>query len=290
MLVLLFGLFLRPVGFDYRSKLTDPRWRSSWDWALFLGGLVPSVVLSLAVGNVILGLPFQLDNEMRSIYTGGFWDLFNPFSLLCVVVGVSLLCLHGAVFLHWRTEDELAERARCVIVWSGIIFALSFIAAGVWLAYGQDGYLITSAVDPNSSANPLAKTVTKSTGLWLNNYSVYPALILAPLMDLVGVLLAVFCSIKRYVGTAFVISCLVVVSTIITAGGSMFPFILPSSIHPASSLTVWDASASRYTLQLLFFATVLFMPIVMAYTTWVYRVMRGKVTVEDIQKNQHVLY
>jgi cytochrome bd ubiquinol oxidase subunit II len=290
MLVLLFGLFLRPVGFDYRSKLPDPRWRSSWDWALFLGGLVPSIVLSLAVGNVILGLPFQLDHELRSIYSGSFWDLFNPFSLLCVVVGVSLLCLHGAVFLHWRTEAELAERARRVIVWSGIVFAMSFIAAGFWLAYGQDGYLITSAIDPNSSANPLAKTVTKNTGLWLNNYSLNPALILAPLTALLGVGMVIFCSVKRYVGTAFIVSSLVVVSALMTAGGSMFPFILPSSIHPASSLTVWDASASRYTLQLLFFATVMFMPIVIAYTTWVYRVMRGKVTVEDIQNNQHIMY
>ncbi len=290
MLVLLFGLFLRPVGFDYRSKLPNPRWRSSWDWALFLGGLVPSVVLSLAVGNVILGLPFQLDNELRSIYVGSFWDLFNPFALLCVVVGVSLLCLHGAVFLHWRTEDALAERARRVIVWSGIIFALSFIAAGFWLVYGQDGYLITSAIEPNASVNPLAKTVTKSTGLWLNNYSIYPALALAPLIALFGVLLVIFCSVKRYVGSAFIVSALVVICALMTAGGSMFPFILPSSIHPASSLTVWDASASRYTLQLLFFATVVFMPIVMAYTTWVYRIMRGKVTVKDIQNNQHIMY
>jgi cytochrome d ubiquinol oxidase subunit II len=167
---------------------------------------------------------------------------------------------------------------------------LSFVASGFWLAFGQDGYLITSSIDPNASVSPLAKTVTKSNGLWLNNYSVYPALMLAPLMALVGVLLTIFCSLKHYVGTVFIISSLVVVSALMTAGGSMFPFILPSSIHPASSLTVWDASASRYTLHLLFFATVVFMPIVMAYTTWVYRVMRGKVTVEDIQNNQHIMY
>jgi cytochrome bd ubiquinol oxidase subunit II len=106
MLVLLFGLFLRPVGFDYRSKLPDPRWRSSWDWALFLGGLVPSVVLSLAVGNIILGLPFQLDNELRSIYTGGFWDLFNPFSLLwwlaCPYCACTAQCsCTGALRRNW---------------------------------------------------------------------------------------------------------------------------------------------------------------------------------------------
>jgi cytochrome bd ubiquinol oxidase subunit II len=290
MLILLFGLFLRPVGFDYRSKLPNTRWRSSWDWALFLGGLVPSVVLSLAVGNVILGLPFQLDNELRSVYTGGFWDLFNPFALVCVVVGVSLLILHGAVFLHWRTEGVLAGRARRIIIWSGIVFALSFAATGFWLAYGQDGYLITSAIDPNASASPLAKTVTKSAGLWLHNYSIYPWLMLAPIGALLGVVTVIFCSLKGHVGTAFLISAVVVITTLMTAGGSMFPFILPSSLHPASSLTVWDASASRYTLQLLFFATVVFMPIVMAYTTWVYRVMRGKLTVEVIQKNHHILY
>lgn len=290
MLVLLFGLFLRPVGFDYRSKLADTRWRSAWDWALFFGGLVPSVVLSLAVGNAIQGLPFQLDNEMRSTYSGSFWDLFNPFALLCVVVGVSLLCLHGAVFLQWRTETALAERARRVIVWSGVVFMLGFTAAGTWLAFGLDGYEVTSVTDTNANMNPLAKTVTKHTGLWLNNYRVYPTLMLAPLMTLVSVVLVAFCSLKRYAGTAFIISCLVVVGAILTAGGSMFPFILPSSSHPASSLTVWDASASRYTLQLLFFAAIVLMPIVMAYTTWVYWVMGGKVTVEDIQKNEHVLY
>jgi cytochrome bd ubiquinol oxidase subunit II len=290
MLVLLFGLFLRPVGFDYRSKLADPRWRSTWDWALFLGGAVPAVVLSLAAGNLILGLPFQLDNDLRSFYSGGFWDLFQPFALLCVIVGVSLLCLHGAVFLHWRTEAALAERARRVMLWSSLVFTVSFVAAGLWIAFGVEGYRITSLIDTTHITNPLAKTVEKTSGLWLVNYSQYPVLLMAPIIGIIGAWLAVLLSAKRYSGSAFVLSSLVVISVIVTAGGSMFPFIIPSSIAPASSLTIWDASASRYTLQLLFFATVLLMPIVLAYTVWVYRVMRGKVTVEDIQTNQHVLY
>jgi cytochrome d ubiquinol oxidase subunit II len=290
MLVLLFGLFLRPVGFDYRSKLADPRWRSAWDWALFFGGAVPAVVLSLAAGNLILGLPFQLDADLRSLYTGGFWDLFQPFALLCVVVGVSLLCLHGAVFLHWRTEAALAQRARRVIVWSSLIFSVSFIAAGLWIAFGVEGYRITSIIDTDHIANPLAKTVVKTAGLWLANYSQYLGLLLAPALAVLGAGLVVLLSAKRYLGSAFLMSGLVVISVIVTAAGSMFPFIIPSSIVPASSLTVWDASASRYTLQLLFFATVLLMPIVLAYTVWVYRVMRGKITVADIQNNQHSLY
>jgi len=290
MLVLLFGLFLRPVGFDYRSKLADPRWRSAWDWALFFGGAVPAVVLSLAAGNLMLGLPFQLDADLRSLYTGGFWDLFQPFALLSVIVGVSLLCLHGAVFLHWRTEAALAQRARRVIVWSSLMFSVSFIAAGLWIAFGVEGYRITSIIDTDHIANPLAKTVVKTAGLWLANYSQYPGLLLAPALAVLGAGLVVLLSAKRYLGSAFLMSGLVVISVIVTAAGSMFPFIIPSSIVPASSLTVWDASASRYTLQLLFFATVLLMPIVLAYTVWVYRVMRGKITVADIQNNQHSLY
>ena len=290
MLVLLFGLFLRPVGFDYRSKLANQRWRSAWDWALFAGGTVPAVVLSLAAGNLIIGLPFQIDSELRSTYSGSFWDLFQPFALLCVIVGVALLCLHGAVFLHWRTEAALAHRARRVIIWSALIFTISFIVAGVWVAIGLDGYRITSAIDTTTITNLLSKTVTKESGLWLANYSTYPWLLLSPLLAIIGASLVVFLSAKRYNGLAFLTSGVVVICVIVTAAGSMFPFIMPSSTSPTSSLTVWDASASFYTLQILFFATVLMMPIVMAYTAWVYRVMRGKVTVADIQKNQNVLY
>ncbi|MGR8980456.1 MAG: cytochrome d ubiquinol oxidase subunit II [Gammaproteobacteria bacterium] len=290
MLVLLFGLFLRPVGFDYRSKIADTRWRSTWDWALFAGGAVPVVVLSLAVGNLILGLPFQLDNDLHSLYRGGFWDLFHPFALLTVAVGVALFCLHGGVFLLWRTEAAIAERAQRVVNWSSLAFTVSFIVAGLWIAGGLEGYRITSVIDTAGISNPLGKTVEKAVGLWLDNYSKYPALMLAPALAVVGSWLVVLLTVKRYPGSAFLMSSWVVIGAIVTAGGSMFPFIIPSSISPSSSLTVWDASASRYTLQLLFFATVLLMPIVLAYTVWVYRVLRGKVTVGDIQKNENIMY
>ncbi|HIL77364.1 MAG TPA: cytochrome d ubiquinol oxidase subunit II [Methylococcales bacterium] len=290
MLVLLFGLFLRPVGFDYRSKLPNPRWRSAWDWALFAGGAVPVVVLSLVAGNLILGLPFQLDADLRSTYSGGFIDLFQPFALLSVVIGVALLCLHGAVFLLWRTEAALAERARKVIFWSSLVFSVSFIIAGVWVAIGLDGYHIISGINTTSINNPLAKTVEKANGLWLDNYSQYPGLCLVPLHAIIGAWSVVWLSAKHYQGLSFLTSSLVVICVILTAAGSMFPFLAPSSTFPTSSLTIWDSSASHYALQLLFVATVILMPIVMAYTTWVYRVLRGKITVADIKKNNNILY
>lgn len=290
MLVLLFGLLLRPVGFDYRSKLTSPRWRSAWDWALFAGGLLPTVVLSLAVGNIIQGLPFELDSELRSTYLGSFWDLFNPFALLCVVIGVALIGMHGAVFLAWRTEAELARRAQSVITWTALVFLVGFILAGFWLLQGIEGYRIVSVVDTQTIGNPLAKTVSKEIGGWLANYTQFPLLLFAPSLAVFCTLLILWLNKKGVGGLVFVCSSLVVIASLLTAGGSMFPFLIPSSISPNSSLTVWDASASRYTLQLLFFAAVLLMPIVMAYTAWVYRVMRGKVTLADIENNQHVMY
>ncbi|WP_374086987.1 cytochrome d ubiquinol oxidase subunit II [Methylomicrobium lacus] len=290
LLVLLFALFLRPAGFDYRSKIADPRWRSAWDWALFFGGLVPATVLSLAAGNLMMGLPFQLDGDLRSIYSGGFWDLFQPFALLCAVTGVALFTLHGAVFLHWRTEGALAQRALRVIRWSSPAFAAGFVIAGIWAGLGVDGYQITSNIEPSAVANPLAKTVSKTQGLWLNNYRLYPALMLAPLLSLIGSWLVVKLSSGRHHGTAFIVSSLIVIGAVVTAGGSMFPFMMPSSTHPSSSLTAWDASASHYTLQLLFAATVVLMPVVLAYTIWVYRVLRGKVTVKQIRSNEHTLY
>jgi cytochrome d ubiquinol oxidase subunit II len=290
LLLLLFALFLRPVGFDYRSKVESPKWRSFWDWGLFVGGTVPAVVLSLAVGNLIVGLPFELDADLRSTYTGGLFDLFQLFPLLCVLVGVSLFLMHGAVYLHWKTESFIAERAQQVIRVSSILFVLLFLLAGVWVAFGIDGYRVTSAIDTSITANPLHKTVEKGAGLWLANYGTYPWLLLAPIITVIAALSAPFFTAKQHSATAFILSSLAMMGAIVTAGGSMFPFMLPSSLSAVSSLTIWDASASHYTMKMLLAATIVFMPIVIAYTSWVYRIMRGKVTVGQIQENPHTLY
>ena len=290
LLLLLFALFLRPVGFDYRSKLACPKWRSFWDWGLFVGGTVPAVVLSLAAGNLMLGLPFDLDSELRSTYDGGLFDLFTLFPLLCVLVGVSLCLMHGATFLHWRTENVLAERAQKIIQLSSLAFIALFVLAGIYIAFGVEGYKVTSAIDTTITANPLHKTIEKGAGLWLSNYGTYPLLLLAPIVAIVSALLTPMLSGKSHSASAFVLSSLAMIGAIVTAGGSMFPFVLPSSLNAVSSLIIWDASASHYTMKMLLLATIVFMPIVLAYTIWVYKVMRGKVTVEQIQANQHTMY
>jgi cytochrome d ubiquinol oxidase subunit II len=290
LLLVLFALFFRPVGFDYRSKLPDPRWRNAWDWGLFAGGAIPALIFGVAFGNLLLGLPFHFDDTMRSFYTGSFWALLNPFALLCGVVSLSMLMMHGAIYLELRTDGTVQDRARSAALAAGIICAVAFALAGLWLAVGVDGYRIVSMPDANSVFNPLAKTVEKVSGGWLANYHLHPWMAMAPMLGFAGIALALSQGRAGRQGLAFTFSSIAVAGIILTAGFSMFPFVMPSSTDPNSSLTLWDAVSSKKTLGIMFVVTVVFLPIILLYTSWVYRVLRGKVTIKSIQDNTHTAY
>ncbi|UYY57114.1 cytochrome d ubiquinol oxidase subunit II [Sphingomonas sp. S2-65] len=286
MFVVLAALILRPVGFKYRSKREDPAWRSRWDWALFVGGFVPALVFGVAVGNVLQGAPFRLDSDLRSFYEGSFLGLFTPFTLLCGLLSVAMLVLHGAAWIAIKVErGAVHDRARrfgsIAAVASLLLFALGF----VFVAYGDIGYRIVGAADPGGPSNPLRTTTEAVRGGWLANYALYPWMILAPLLGFAGAVLA-WAGIRR--GTeplAFAGSSASALGIIATVGCSMFPFILPSSIDAHSSLTVWNASSTHKTLGIMLFVTAVFLPIVLAYTAWAYKVMFGRVTAEDVRTN-----
>ena len=290
LILVLFALILRPVGFDFRSKLESVRWRGFWDWGLFVAGAVPALVFGVAFGNLFQGVPFHYDDSMRAYYTGTFFGLLNPFALLCGVVSLSLLVMHGASYLRMRTEGVLAERATVAVRLFARIFAGSFALAGIWIAFGIEGYRILAMPDPNSVFVPLAKTVEKASGAWLSNYARYPWMIIAPLLGFAGAWLVWVYSKGGHAGWAFMASGLAVSGTILTAGFSLFPFIMPSSTHPDHSLTAWDATSSYLTLSWMFWAVLIFLPVVIVYTSWVFRVMRGKVTEKQIQKETHTAY
>ena len=290
LLLVLFALFFRPVGFDYRSKLSDPQWRNAWDWGLFIGGAVPSLIFGVAFGNLLIGLPFHYDDTLRSFYTGNFWQLLNPFALLCGLVSLSMLIMHGAIYLQLRTDNQVQKRAATAAITAGTICAALFATAGIWLASSIDGYHIVSMGDVNSALNPLTKVVEKSAGAWLGNYSTYPWMMLAPIAGFFGIALALFCAKRKMEHLAFICSGSAIAGIILTAGFSMFPFVMPSSTSPNSSLTLWDAASSYKTMGIMFIAAIIFLPLIIAYTSWVFHVMRGKVTVEQIQENTHTAY
>lgn len=285
MIVILFALILRPVGFKYRGKVTDKRWRSTWDWVLFFGGFVPALIFGVAVGNALLGAPFDLDRTMRASYLGSFFGLLSPFALLCGLVSLSMLLTMGATVIAARTEGEIGARAARYGQWSALAAIVLFALGGLWIANGIEGYVVTSAVETALPSNPLAKTVEREVGAWLANYGAHPWTLIAPVLGFAGMAGALFGLRAGLKTTSVIAAGAGVFGIVATAGLSMFPFLLPSSHNPDASLTVWDASSSHLTLFIMLVATAFFLPIILLYTSWVYKVMSGPVTSKSLSKN-----
>jgi len=284
MIVILLALILRPVGFKFRGKVSDPRWRTTWDWALFVGGFVPALIMGVAVGNVLLGAPFHFDDSLRIFYTGNFVQLLMPFALLAGLVSLGMIVTHGATLITGRTTGPIAARARQLGTLSGIATIALFAIGGIWVAL-MNGYVVTSTIDPNAPINPLGKTVELVQGGWLRNYGLYPWMIAAPVIGFAGMALATLGLMGRYRWLAYLGSSAGIFGIVSTAGVSIFPFFLPSSSMPNAGLTLWDASSSHLTLFIMLLATVVFLPLIILYTAWVFRVMRGTVTTESLSKN-----
>lgn len=291
MFLVLAALILRPVGFEFRNKVKDPRWRVFWDYALFTGGLVPSLVFGVAFGNVLQGVPFRIDSDLRVFYEGsGLFELLNPFGLLCGLVSLAMLTTHGAVYLTNKADGPVKDRAAAYVRIGALATVGLFVLAGIWVAFGIKGYAISGAAVTDGPSNPLLKTVTTVRGQWLVNYGTYTWMLLAPALGIVGPLLTLLLSKARRAGLAFVTSALGILGIIATAGVSMFPFLMPSDIMPQASLTVWDATSSQLTLFVMLVVTLIFLPIVVIYTGFAFRVMRGTVTAKQIEGNSAHLY
>ncbi|ORF05162.1 cytochrome d ubiquinol oxidase subunit II [Snodgrassella alvi] len=291
MMAVLWAMFFRPVGFDYRSKINNARWRTTWDWLLFVGSFVPPLIFGVAFGNLLLGVPFHFDDDLRSFYTGSFWALLNPFSLLCGVVSAAMITFHGAIYLALRTDEQVRQRALRASTIALIVVVIAFSLAGIWVNMGINGYsMVEGSYLPGASPDPLNKQVVSATGAWMNNYQQYPLLLVIPVLAYVGFIVAWLLAKGGKNFVAFWFSALGLGSVISTAGVSMFPFIMPSSTDLRSSLTVWDASSSEFTLKIMLVVALIFVPLMLCYTSWCYRVMRGKVTTDMIRKNDHSLY
>ncbi len=290
MLLVLFSLFFRPAGFDYRSKLENPTWRNTWDWCLFLGGALPPVLFGVLIGNLILGLPFHLDQDLRSFYTGSFWALLSPFALLCGVVSLLGTSFHGALFLKWRTEGVIHERATSAVAKLGLLLLVGLVVATLWVFIGIDRPEIIRMAATDAPSNPLHKSVIAVGPGWLQHFFAHPWMLPAPLLGFAGIGLAWLFGKGQGRAVAFIYSCLGITGLLLTLGFGLFPFLLISATDPSSSLTLWDASSSHATLLLAFWITVVFLPIVLLYTRWVYKIIWGSVTEASVLNDTHTLY
>jgi cytochrome d ubiquinol oxidase subunit II len=227
---------------------------------------------------------------MRIFYEGSFFGLLNPFALLCGLLSVAMLTMHGGAWLGLKADGPVAERARRYGSWAALaaigLFALGGLLVWLWLP----GYRVTSPIDPAMASNPLIKTVTREGASWLANFAAHPWMLIAPALGFFGAAGAFLGLQTRREVLTFLASELSVLGIVSTVGLAMFPFILPSSIDPRSSLTVWDAASSHATLFNMLVVTAVFLPIVLAYTAWVYRVLWGKVDAATIEREKGTYY
>ncbi|MFH4626797.1 cytochrome d ubiquinol oxidase subunit II [Vibrio alginolyticus] len=289
MILTLAALWLRPLGLDYRSKIEDPKWRNTWDICISISGFVPPIIFGVAFGNLLQGVPFQLSEFLMPTYHGSFFGLLNPFALLCGLVSLFMILMQGSTWLQMKTTGEVHVRARNVAQLAGLLTVAAFVAAGFWIQ-NIDGYVIVGGIDTNAASNPLNKEVIREAGAWMKNFENYPLLWAAPVLGIAMPFLAVLASRLEKCAISFITSSLGVAGVIFTAGFAMFPFIMPSDLMPSHSLTMWDATSSELTLNLMTGVAFVMVPIILGYTSWTYYKMFGRLDDQYIEDNKNSLY
>lgn len=278
----LFASILRPAGFGLRNLLIASRWRNAWDWALCVGGIVAALLLGIAFGNLFPGIPFHFDAAQRVIHTDKFLELITPFTLLCAVVSLSMMVLHGACYAAKRIDEPAARRARHAGIAAAGFFVIAFIAAGVFVIFLLEGYRAPGAIDPSGAANLAGKAVWLSPGAWLDNYIKWPLMWGAPLTALLSALFSCWLLLLRWTRAAFAASCLVSAGTIFTAGFALFPFLMPSSDNARHSLTVWDASSSEQVLRITLVLATALIPLILSCVVWRLLALRRRGTFQNL--------
>jgi len=289
MYLVLIGLWLRPLALEYRAKVESKVWKQACDAAITFAGVFPPVLFGVAFGNLIQGLPFSLDSLLMVSYHGSFIELINPFSLLCSLVALSMTLTQGGAWLLIKTKGAIYTKARTTTQMSALATFVFMIIGGLALDQLM-GFQVVSTLDHNAVSNPLNKVVIGGEGMWLSNFENHTWMWFAPLGSVAFPMLTfIFARLKKDLA-AFISSSLSNTSIILTAGFTMFPFIVPSTINPNFSLTLWDATSSELTLNIMTGVAFVMVPIILGYTAFSYRTMFGRLDNEYVEQNSHSLY
>ncbi len=286
MLLLLWTMIVRPLGFEYRSKLPSATWRNAWDWALLVSGAVPMIIYGAAMGNMLRGVPFHFDWDMRSYYTGSFVSLLNPFAVLCGLLSLSLSIYMGGVMLMGRAGGAVAPRARKAAMGAAIAAIVLFTLGGIWVSF-LPGFVLEHAPAPGLPQNPLQQQASVVAGGLLANYRSQPLLWAVPALGYAGMLLGLLAVRGRRSTLAWWLGAGAWIGVIGTVGAALFPFLMPSSSEPSQSLTLWNSVSSQTTLLWATGFAAVFVPLVVWYTSWAFWVMRGEVDAAAIQHDEH---
>ena len=247
--LILLALIVRAVGFEFRSKLETPAWRNTWDSCIFFGSFLPALLWGVALTNIVRGVP--IDAHMT--FTGTLFTLLNPYSLLGGLVSLTVFTLHGALFLCLRTEGEILDRALATarLLWIPAAVLLGLFAV---FGYSQTDFIGRLGIVPGT----------------------------LPLLAILSFIASyVFMRIKAD-GWAFATSGLTIAFGTIVAFEGLFPRVMISSTDPQFNLTIYNASASQYSLRAMLIVALVFVPIVLVYQGWTYWVFRKRITRELI--------
>ncbi len=248
--LVLLGLIVRGVAFEFRGKEEFRWWRTLWDWCIFTGSLLPTILLPVAFSNLVRGIPIDANME----YVGGFFNLLNPYALLAALAITLLVIMHGAAFLSIKTDGEIEQRAKELVRWLWLLVTLILVI-----------FLVTSFV---------------GTGVRQN---LNLAAIVLPILGVAAILVGGFFLRKEQHGRLFLTTCLTVAFVILTIFAFLYPRVMVSSLNPAWSLTITNASSSSTTLRLMTIVTTVLLPIVILYQAYTYWIFRKRVT-GDVQK------
>lgn len=293
MMFILWSFFLRPPGMDYRSKINKYGWRRMWDWGLFISSFFPVILFGVALGNFLHGVPIHFDDIfLRPYYEGNFWGLLNLPGCFCGTVALLMVLMHATTLQYRRTEGGLKEKFKKLFYIFSVLFLCLFTITGLIIGFAVKGYvLVHSPVNPTEHI--LDNMVTMQRGAWILSYAQYPWKVVAPIVAYFAVFAAmIMMRISR--GTlAFWFSCLAVAGTVATAGTALFPFVVPSSLHPNQSITIWNGTSDFYTLGALFFVSLVLLTVILIYKIYVYRAVwhrKSTLTIQDIEKEEHMSY
>ncbi len=287
MILMLFSMILRPVAFEYRSKIDQGFWRTSWDWIFLISGFFPMFVCGAAFGNILQGVGYHFIWNGQYFQDESFWSyLINPFAILCGLLSVSLSIFQGGMMLMIRSEDPIYSRAKKYATMAAIVATCLFIVGGIWI-FQIKGFVLASG-DPAMSPNPLfGQHVITYKGAWLHNYYDYPILWSLPIWGILCMLGAVLMAQSNKPACGWWIGLGIWIGVIGTVGAAMFPFFMPSTTAPDQSLTIWNSCGSLYGLICMAILVCIFVPIILSYTSWCFYVMRGKVKTASIIKDHH---
>jgi cytochrome bd ubiquinol oxidase subunit II len=291
-LIVLVSLIMRPVSFDFRSKIDKRWWRMIWDTGIFISGFLPSFLFGVVIGNMFLGIDFTFD-EFMVIRSGdtSLISFLSPFALLCGLFTLLVITMHGAAFLQLRTEGDIRASCRKVLKLVPILVVVLFILIAFYVT-SINGFNVIESIDASTPATGFVKDkmVDIKIGGWLDKYPMCPMMLCIPAVLVASLVAVWFATVLNRHRMAFISSGISIISAMSTIGTATFPFLMPSRTDPSSSLTVWDASSSYYTLVIMLIAAVIMLPIVFSYISYVYYVVRHKVTEAEIQASSKIMY